>query len=80
MKRLIITAAIILLTAAGCNIFQEEINVLKSDLQALQEQVDKMNSDLSSLQILVQAINEHALVESVNPIKENGSWLKFRIS
>ena len=79
MKRLIITAAIILLTAAGCNIFQEEINVLKSDLQALQEQVDKMNSDLSALQELVQAINEHALVESVTPIEENGQEKGFVI-
>ena len=79
MKRLIITAAIILLTAAGCNVFQEEIHVLQNDLQALKEQVDKMNSDLSSLQILVQAINEHALVESVNPIKENGKEVGFVI-
>lgn len=79
MKRHLITAIITLFAISSCNIFKEEIDVLKSDLQALQEQVDRMNSELTSLQVLVQAINEHALVESVTPIKENGKETGFVI-
>ena len=73
MKKRIIASIIIILTAVSCNIFKEEIDVLRNDLQALQEQIDKMNSELSSLQKLMQAINDQALIESVTPIKENGT-------
>lgn len=79
MKRLILTAAITVLAAAGCNIFQEEIDVLKSDLNALQELVDRQNSDIAALQKIMQAINSHALVESVVPFEENGKEAGFVI-
>lgn len=79
MKRNLITIISVLLLISSCNIFKEEIDVLRNDLQALQEQVDRMNSELTSLQVLVQAINEHALVESVTPIKENDKEIGFVI-
>ena len=56
MKKRIIASIIIILTAVSCNIFKEEIDVLRNNLQALQEQIDKMNSELSSLQKLMQAM------------------------
>lgn len=72
MKKIIISFIAIAFTTVSCNIFKEEIDVLRNDIATLQEQINRMNSQLSSLQILMQAINEYALIEEVTPIKENG--------
>lgn len=70
MKRHIISIILIILSAASCDIFKDEIDALRNDLQGLQEQVDRMNNQLTSLQGLMEAINQQALIEDVTPIKE----------
>ena len=72
MRRHFIIIALTLLSAVSCNIFKEEIDALKGDIEKIQEQINALNNDLAALQTLMQAITEHAFIESVTPIKENG--------
>ena len=72
MRRHFIIIALTLLSAVSCNIFKEEIDALKGDIEKIQEQINTLNNDLAALQTLMQAITEHAFIESVTPIKENG--------